>query len=146
MLTVGETQLYTPGDMLMIEALRNSTYFLVRNGGADSPAKCGRCGAIHAYLTRMCIEQPYRGLLGALYAYVRITHDAAHMRRISGLRAMPYLHDGHPYTAHERAPVEGEEIVAYELGAAEPIDEKRAMRYAEALRIRRVQPPYILEG
>lgn len=98
----------------------------------------------------MCIEQPYKGLRGALYAYARVTANTDHKRRVQALASVPYLHTQHPYTAHgETLRItggEGEDVVAYELGAAEPIDEKRALRYAEALKVRRVQPPYILDG
>lgn len=140
-------RVYSPEDAARLEALRQATYFLVVNGGADEPARCKNCGRKHAYLTRACTEQPFRGLRGALYRYAKITNDGKLRMQLDNIRD---LSSAHPYTAHSLRPNEdgegGEDILAFELGAAIPISAERAMRYVEALKMRRVMPPYVLES
>lgn len=138
-------RMYSPEDAARLEALRQATYFLVVNGGADEPARCVNCGRKHAYLTRACTEQPFRGLRGALYRYAKITNDGKLRMRLNGIHDLANLH---PRTARDlqSEDAEGEDILAFELGAAIPISTERAMRYVEALKLRRVMPPYILES
>ena len=144
-------RLYTPEDARLLEELRRATYFLVVNGGVDEPARCRNCGRKHAYLTRACVEQPFRGLRGALYRYAKVANDD---KLRTALDALPALATRHPYTAHSLQPkmegnevgAGGEDVLAFELGAAIPISEERAQRYVRSLVMRRVKPPYILES
>lgn len=142
----GAIRLYSPEDAQFIEQLRLSTYFLVKNGGADDPAPCRRCGRKHTYLTRGCVEQPFRGLRGALYRFAKVTNNDE-LRVYLDSRQIPDLATRHPFTAHALKPDEhGEDVLAFELGAAIPISEERALKYVEMLKMRRVKPPYILES
>lgn len=138
-------QAYTREDWEQLERIRRGQYFLVKNGGADEPARCGRCGRKHAYLTRSCIEQPFRGLRGALYKAARVSRDERLRGRL--LEGIPELERFHPYTAHGLLGARDRwALLAFEVGAVEPIDEARALRYADALRLARVPKPYIPEG
>jgi hypothetical protein len=139
----GVLQAYSPKDIERYDALRRAQYFLVVNGGADAPARCRQCGRKHMYLTRACVEQPFRGLRGALYRYAKVTRDSALTSR---LRRLPDLASRHPQMAHSLQPdEEGEDVIAFQLGVAEPITEAKAQQLVEALKQRRVRPPYILE-
>lgn len=73
-------------------------YFLVnmRLGNLGEIFRCSRCNGKHERLTRYCIERPFSGLLGGLYAYTS-TLDAArnldmlppeHRARVEALRTL----------------------------------------------------------
>lgn len=56
--------------------LLNNTYFLVKQGDAfGERLRCTRCGRRHDYITLMCVEQPFTGMTGGLYAYYRAITD-----------------------------------------------------------------------
>jgi hypothetical protein len=71
--------------LLSAEARRERTrllggqFFLVsmRAGNLGEIFRCGRCGGKHARLTKYCIDRPFSGLFGGLYAYVKTLGDAA---------------------------------------------------------------------
>jgi hypothetical protein len=61
------------------ERLLAGRYFLVsmRLGDVGEIFRCGRCNGKHDRLTRYCIERPFAGLYGGLYAYVKTLGEAA---------------------------------------------------------------------
>lgn len=74
-----------------------SRFFLVslRGGQMGERLRCGRCGGKHDYLTRYCLELPFSGLMGSLWAYVATTSgvdldtlDPAAAARLVGLRML----------------------------------------------------------
>jgi hypothetical protein len=61
------------------ERLLAGRYFLVnmRLGDVGEVFVCGRCNGKHARLTKYCIDRPFAGLYGGLYAYVKTLGAAA---------------------------------------------------------------------
>jgi hypothetical protein len=51
--------LRTKEQQKQIDKIRAARWLLLRN---DHKARCGRCGAIHEYITRFCIERPFNTL------------------------------------------------------------------------------------
>lgn len=142
-------RVFTPEERARLDEIRNSSFFLVANGrgtttSVDDRARCSNCGSKkHPYLTRLCIPQPYRGLRGALWAYVKNRRDDGKASVLGSL--LPDLKDAHPFTAHSLQPnVYGEDVLALELGTAIPIKEEEAKRFARMIREKGGQPPWVL--
>lgn len=62
----------TPEQAAERERILMSRYFLVRQGSLGEIFRCRRCGQKHPYLTLMCVEQPFSGIDGGLYAFYKV--------------------------------------------------------------------------
>jgi len=60
--------IWTPEEAARFDAMRNAEYVLVRNDGSER-WRCRLCNRQHEHFTWMCVERPFRGLVGGLYAY-----------------------------------------------------------------------------
>jgi len=146
-----------------------ATYFLVRirgNGGIGEALVCdqrrGGCGRKHDYLTLRCVEQPFSGLTGGLFAYYRAVGDngladalAPHERQrfdavgaaVGWMAGLPDLSTAHPETARamDLAPRDAQ-LAALALGVLEPIPASLARKYALRINARGIRPPFTLPG
>lgn len=140
-------------------------FFLVstRGGGLGERLRCRRCRGKHAYLTRYCLEQPFAGLLGSLWAYVHTASvvdrrdlDPGEAARLDAIRAVfrsghgagpsADLIGSHPETARalrqsmgDRASgAHGQEIDvgAVAVGAIERIEKPDAQRLLDRINTR----------
>lgn len=60
----------TPEMIAARERIMRGEYFLVRNDGdLGERLRCKRCNGRHAYLTLMCVEQPFQGIGDGLFAF-----------------------------------------------------------------------------
>lgn len=107
-----EYGLRTKEQWQIIKQIRAARHLLLRN---DHRARCGRCGAIHEYITLGCIERPFNGL------------DEVHLFELQ--------------QAKERGQVRGEHqiittttVESLHVGVPEPINRKTAKKLI--LRIR----------
>jgi hypothetical protein len=152
----------SPEAQLERERILASRYFLVKIAGNGDVWRCKRCHAKHRYLTLGCVEQPFSGLTGGLWAYYRTVglHGAeafmspgeraryARMRELLGaVGRAPDLATSHPQMARAIATPEGDaDIGAVALGLLEPIDRRKAQQLANAINARGVKPPFRLVG
>jgi hypothetical protein len=132
---------------------QDSRFFLVRNRGGDTGERfrCSRHAyepgisepVYHEFMTLMCVDRPWRGLDGALYAYATITSDERLKSMI--LRDLPAANNAHPATFGNLTPnFDGEELIAVSLGIAEPITQAHAKRLADEINSRRPPKPFEL--
>lgn len=146
-----------------------SSYFLVRisgNAGLGDSLVCdpkkGGCGGKHQYLSLRCIEQPFSGITGGLYAYFRAVKDnglepflsPSEQTRIDAMDGqffdgLPDLSRSHPGLA--RAVTEGlgsndAQLAAVALGVLEPVPASLARRYRDRINTRGVRPRFTLPG
>lgn len=135
----------------------SSRYFLVKIAGNGDVWRCKRCHAKHRYLTLMCIEQPFNGLSGGLYAYWKTVKDEgllsamtpAQRARFERLSAtfgnQPNLVESHPETVRSMGMSERDlEVGAYALGILEPITEQKAKQLAAAINRRGIKPQFVI--
>lgn len=148
--------------------LLEASYFLVRiggNAGIGEALRCdprkGGCGGKHQYITLRCVEQPFSGLTGGIYAYWRAVGDAGLADRLTAserarfdaaanvLAGVPDLASSHPDLARRMtrglAPNDGL-IGAVALGVLEPIPEHYARRRAQQINARGIRPRFVLPG
>lgn len=77
-------------DQAEVDARDNSLrgkFFVVciaGNGGVGELWRCRRCRGRHRYMTASCIERPFNGLDGALYAIYQQAGDLAAVRALGG--------------------------------------------------------------
>ena len=133
--------------------LLDNKFFLVRNRGGDAGERF-RCGrhpytpgidepVYHEFFTVMCIDRPWRGLDGALYAYASVTSDGRLQSMV--LRDLPALQTRHPGSFSHLAPDSaGEDLIAIALGTLEPISELKAQQLAAKINAARPPRPFIL--
>lgn len=98
------------------DATLRGKFFVVNiagNNGVGELWKCRRCKGRHRYMTASCIERPFNGLDGALYAIYQQAGDLAAVRSLDGrsgaadtarvlvreVMKMPDLATSHPETA-----------------------------------------------
>lgn len=146
------TGVYSPTEMAELERLKQSQFFLFRNGRQDDdPGRCrgyaGRpgCGAKHQYLTLGCIERPFNGLVEGLYAFVR---SASNRELALGVLdpLLGQLETAHPFTANRLRPDElGEDLIAWSLTLSVAIDRKKAYALQDAINAMGLRPPLVLE-
>jgi hypothetical protein len=137
--------------------LRDSRFFLVRNrnGGTGERYHCGLCSTYHVergvkvldpiyheFFTLCCVNQPFRGLDGALWGYASLINDRGIQRRV--LDWMPDAGLAHPQTFGRMVKEPGEELIAVALGVLEDITETRARNLAEMINGRRPPTPFRL--
>jgi hypothetical protein len=146
-----------------------SSYFLVRIAGNASigealvcDQKRGGCGAKHQYLTLRCVEQPFSGLTGGLYAYFRAIRDNGLERLLSPSEqarfdalnggvfdGLPDLATRHPSLARNVTSGLGArdaQLAAVALGVLEPIPPSLARKYRDRINARGVRPKFTLAG
>lgn len=146
-----------------------SSYFLVRIAGNASigealvcDPKRGGCGQKHQYLTLRCVEQPFSGITGGLYAYFRAVRDnglekfltpseSARLEALDGefFDGMPDLATMHPGLARQMTDGLGAndaQLAAVALGVLEPIPASLARKYRDRINARGVRPRFTLPG
>lgn len=141
----------SPEEMAKFERLKQSQFFLFRNGRQDDdPGRCkgwgGRkgCGAKHQYLTLGCIERPFNGLVEGLYGFVVSTTNRELAAIIDPM--IGRLETSHPFTANRLRPDElGEDLICWSLTLAVEIDRDKAYALAEAINGMGLNPPLVLE-
>lgn len=129
-------------DRAAMERLRLSRFVLIRNDGGEIGERfgCRLCGTKHAYLTRGCIEMPFRGLADGLRAFVRVSSSD----RAQAIAAvLPDFAADHPRTARQLAPRDGSgsDVYALSVGLAEPITEAQARALCLRISLRGYTPP-----
>ena len=144
------------------------TYFLVRIGGNAGigddlicDPKRGGCGRKHQYISLRCVEQPFSGLTGGIYAYWRAIGDNGLVKSLAApelarydamtnaLGGIPELASAHPELARTLtrglAPNDAQ-IGAIALGVLEPIPTTLARKYARRINDRGCRPKFTLPG
>lgn len=134
-------------------------YFLVELGRLGEIPKCGRCGAKHRYLTKMCRELPFSGLTEGLYAYWQ-TAGAMHRdrslnpRERSRLREMGRHLTGtadlatvHPDLARRVGTPDGDmDMGALAIGILHRLTREEAKRYLDRINATGIRPRMTLPG
>lgn len=156
------------------QRILESTYFLVNiagNNGVGEALICdpkkGGCGGKHRYITLRCVEQPFSGITGGIYAYYRavtdnhLADDASpeektrlrairdRLSRIGAFRDLPDLATHHPEMAKKVTAGLGERDEAgagMALGILEPIPPTLARKYADRINARGCRPRFTLPG
>lgn len=145
-----------------------SHYFLVNiagNNGVGEALICdpkkGGCGGKHRYITLRCVEQPFSGITGGIYAYWRAIGDnglANHLAPAERARfdaatnvlaGVPDLAVSHPELARSmtRGLAANDALVgAVALGVLEPVPVTLARRYADRINSRGCRPRFTLPG
>jgi hypothetical protein len=139
------------------ERLLGSQYFLVRISGQWDRWRCRNCGGKHPYLTLRCIEQPFSGLTGGLYA---VWHHVgangilptlspaqrAKFDRLAGIFAGVDLSRSHPRTAQAMGVAERDaELGAIALGILEPLSRASAQALVKRINVA-LKPPLVVPG
>lgn len=162
---------FLPSAEVLAEQRRilEGTYFLVRirgNGGIGEALVCdpkkGGCGRKHDYLTLRCVEQPFSGLTGGLFAYYRAVGDnglvntlspteqqrfAAVQSSVGWMARLPDLATHHPETARGMGlDARDAQLAAVALGILEPIPPSLARKYRDRINARGVRPRFTLPG
>jgi hypothetical protein len=158
--------LLTPEQRRERTRLLSGLFFRVnqRAGGLGEVFVCRRCGGKHTYLTLYCIDQPFSGLFGGLYAYVTTAAPIAdlklvperHRARLEAARALfgegPDLADHHPQTASAIAtPARGIDIDIgmLSLGLLERLERRDAQQLLDRINTRAALyrlPPLAVPG
>lgn len=145
--------------------IMESSYFLVNIGGIGEALICdprkGGCGGKHRYITLRCVEQPFSGITGGLFAYYRAVGDnrlAHHLPPSERLRydaigrtlaGLPDLSTGHPETARRLTAGLGQSdalLAGEAIGILEPIPPTLARRKVEQINSRGLRPKLVLPG
>jgi hypothetical protein len=147
------------------DRLLRSQFFLVRtsaNSGIGESLRCRRCKAVHRFLTLLCIERPFSGLTGGIYAYYQTMGatgainsltpvQRARLDRMAQLIAdnsnIADLAVTHPRMAASMNVAERDaELGAIALGVMEPISKARAQQYVDRINARGCRPKLVVEG
>lgn len=139
---------YSPEQLARMRQVRESKFFKVRNRGAER-FRCRKpthnCGGFHEFFTLMGVDQPFRGLDGALWGYTELVHDD---RLASMLRSWaPRLDNSHSSfarTLREKSKEPGVEVLAFAIGVLEPISEELARSLARQINAKRPPRPFQL--
>jgi hypothetical protein len=139
------------------ERIEAANYFLVRISGQWDRWRCRNCGGKHPYLTLRCIEQPFSGLTGGLYA---VWHHVgangimptlspaqrAKFDRLAGIFAGVDLSASHPQMARNVGTAEKDiDLGAIALGILEPIARATAQALVKRINVA-LQPPLVVPG
>lgn len=152
--------LMTRSEERQLQAVLRAQYFLFANQGgqygermvcrAQNPDGSWRgCGRVHAYLTYLCCELPFRGgdgLERGLYLSMRVaTSDARKNSIMQAISKLPDLAEGHPFTARDLEPGQsGENWLAVLLSLPEPITRQQAEKFAARINDKRPPVPFDL--
>lgn len=151
--------LMTRSEWRQLEAVLHAKYFLFRNDGgqynermickAQNPDGTWRgCGLVHAYISYMCVELPFRGGQGleeGFFLSFKASTDEIRQRQIlTALSRIPDLAAGHPLTARDFQPESpGEDWLAVLVSLPEPITREQALKFQDRINSRR--PPTLLD-
>lgn len=138
--------IWTPEQSARYDALRRSTYVLVRIDGEGERWRCGLCNGRHTHFTKLCVPLPFRGLLDGLHALYANVGGAREsdlsptqkaqldaLRPIFGGSPVP-LATGHPSTAAALGTEDRDVLVgAAVLGSIDPISRAKAELYASTI-------------
>lgn len=164
----------TPETLAEQRRIMESVYFLVNiaGGGTIGEAlicdpKKGGCGQKHKYITLRCVEQPFSGLTGGLYAYFRAVKDhglvdalspserlrldaiQSRLSRLSPFAGLPDLATSHPDLAKRLTGDLGPRDAmgaGVALGILEPIPPTLARKYARRINLKGIRPRFTLPG
>jgi hypothetical protein len=148
--------LLTPEQAAERDRILMSRYFLVRQGSLGEISKCRNCGQKHPYLTLHCVEQPFSGIDGGLYAFYKVMGRPDAVRQMTPeerrkfrdvkrlfrpMADLPDLGAGHPGYARQVARYDhlgdrDAQIGAVALGILEPIPRTLAQRYLDRINLR----------
>lgn len=144
------------------QRILSSMYFLLRQGDAfGERLKCVKCGNRHDYITLNCVERPFVGLMGGLYAYYRAIGDNALERSLTNerrsrlrgvrkiIRDMPDLSSVHPQLARQitlDTRANDLQMGAVALGMLEGIPPTLAHKLEERINARGIRPKFVLEA
>lgn len=141
------------------ERILKNQFFLVRIAGNGDVWRCTRCNSKHPYMTLMCIEQPFSGVDGGLYAFYKVAGDTgavdfmnptqrSRYESISRLFGrQPDLATSHPLLARSiQTGPRDIDAGAMALGLLEPITRAKAIQLARAINGRGIKPPFRLDG
>lgn len=149
-------------ERLRILAGRFFLVLIAGNVGAGERWRCKRCRGKHRYLSLMCVERPFSGVEGAIYAYFRHVGDSGvvsqlnpvarrRYERMAGLFApvagLPDLASSHPRMARRLyVPDRDMDMGALALGLVEPIPESLARKLVDRINGRGIKPPLTVPG
>lgn len=152
----------SPEQVAERDAILRGEFFLVRQGTLGELFKCTRCNRKHVYLSLMCIERPFSGVTGGLWAFFKAFGDPqtvarmqpAERRRMAQLRQLidddqviPDLSTSHPQLARSIHVGERDaQIGAVALGVLEPIPPTLARRLQSRINAAGIKPPLELPG
>lgn len=156
----------TPEQIAERDRILRSQFFLVRtsaNAGIGETLRCRSCKAVHRYLTLLCVERPFSGLTGGIYAYYQTMGISGAIDSLTPVqrarldRMVELISDrtpngadlatGHPRTAASIGVAERDaELGAIALGVVEPISKARARQYVDRINARGCRPKLIVEG
>lgn len=127
--------------------LAANQFFLVRISGQWDRWRCRNCHSHHPYLTLRCIEQPFSGLTGGLYAVWKAVgaHEVlptlspaqrAKFDRVAGLFSGVDLASSHPRTARGLAVAETDaDLGAIALGILTPVSKAHAQALLDRINV-----------
>lgn len=144
---VQHATIYTPAQLAEIDRLKAAQWFLLRIEGGEL-WRCRNCGGKHRYFTSLCIERPFHGLGGELYAYAKTMRQAKERIRLASPTSQPLkdLEVAHPALARLLAPDGyGEDVIAVALGVAEPISRAKARQLAALINTRAHRTAIVVE-
>lgn len=103
----------TPQQRALVDRVLASRWFLIKNGGVVTKARCLRCKRYHRYITLGCVEKPFNGMTEIVGFIHRSTTVGVSRTKI-----------GH--RQYRETPLMEQSMDAVELGAIEPITVVRA--------------------
>lgn len=149
----------TPEQVIERERILRSVYFLVRQDSElGERARCRRCNRKHTHLTLMCVEKPFSGVSGGLFAFWKAAGAHGGYDYLSPAARLKYdeltkkygvmdLADGHPSTAEKLQIAPGDvDLGAIALGILEPLTKAEAQRRVWRINSLGCRPPLVLPG
>ena len=139
------------------QRLLASSYFLVRISGQWDRWRCRNCHGHHPYLTLRCIEQPFSGLTGGMYAVWHTLGaqevlptlspaQRAKLDRLATIFSGVDLARSHPRTVRGLAVAETDgDLGAIALGLLEPVSKAYAQALVDRINIY-LKPPLVVPG
>lgn len=136
-------------------------YYLVKQGDTfGERLKCTNCQGRHDYITLKCINRPFTGLIGGLYAYYHLVKDndliqdlnpgerAQYDMIVDSLQGIPNLANQHPEMARKMVSDLGPSDLkagALSMGILEGISTKEATILAEKINDKGIRPKFKLD-
>lgn len=141
--------------------LLSSIYFLVKQGDTfGERLRCVRCNNRHDYITLNCVERPFSGITGGLFAYYNLIKNNGLERYMSPSERARYdgiistlkmedLSKKHPQTARQLIATlspSDMSVGALSLGVLEGIANVHARKLVEKINDRGLRPKLVLKG
>ena len=151
----------TPQEVQERERILRGKFFLVQQSGGPmgEVMRCRRCGGKHRYLTLQCIEQPFSGITGGLYAYYYHMGDSGAfallppdkrakyellVRQFTG--GTPDIATSHPELARKfNQQGNALDLAGIALGILERVAPSEARRLVDRINMT-AQPPLVVPG